>query len=401
LLGATLLAVALLAASCSGSTSERTGSSAPPAETTAETQGDSSPPPSTSSPVELPETTSAPTATNSSAPDEALLDPDALSTYVEDVRRVELVGRAGQALIVDDDTFFGGRIDAPEYIEPSAWRSLRVLGLTDQNASYEAEMRARSAALRGACCPSQLRAGLDDITTAFVTVHELTHQADRQLVSQGQRNRPIEIREVTVVELAIDEGNAHRVAAAWANTLPPDARDSALGALEILPADGGPEISAAAARIMTFGYDEGRLFTQALVEDGGEDAVDTALANAPVVSALVLFPQRYIDGIEAPLVPAPTAPAGAESVGTHRLGAFGLLLLAEQTMTPVDARSLAGAWAGDAMTGWTGPTGEECVSLDLMMEDAQSADAAAGALGDDAVVDQRRVTLSRCVSGAG
>ncbi len=161
-----------------------------------------------------------------------------------------------------------------------------------------------------------VRGGEFDLYAQSVLVHELVHAHDDQWLDLDRPELDDAEGEAEGEEaagfLAVIEGNAERITAAWTATL--SAEDQALMDQQSL-ALFTPEDFAVIARIPTFlaqdlswPYTEGLELVEAIAAEGGEDAVDDAFADPPETSEQILHPEQYLADEPVDLLAVPDHP---------------------------------------------------------------------------------------------
>jgi hypothetical protein len=102
---------------------------------------------------------------------------------------------------------------------------------------------------------------------------------------------------------------------------------------------------------MTFPYEAGLAFAQALYQEGGFAAIDRAFADPPQSTEQILHPERYLAGELPQVVSLPpltdTLGAGWDYVDGNVLGEFGLQLYLEEYLDDQVAATAADGWGGD------------------------------------------------------
>lgn len=101
---------------------------------------------------------------------------------------------------------------------------------------------------------------------------------------------------------------------------------------------------------LTFPYEAGLLFVNALYDEGGWSAVDAAYANPPLSSEQILHPERYPDDVPQIVTLPPltdTLGAGWRLVDEDVAGEFELQLYLEVYLSSSDAAQAADGWDGD------------------------------------------------------
>ncbi|WP_299036632.1 hypothetical protein [uncultured Pseudokineococcus sp.] len=235
---------------------------------------------------------------------------------------------------------------------------------------------------------------------AETLVHELVHALDHQHVDlDAPLAADLSPEEVTA-HAAVVEGSAERVAWAWFDALDDeqvDAYDLAWDDSWDPGADDGswedavydPLVDALAQ----FPYEYGHVAVGAVEEDAGAEGVSALLRDPLTTTEQVLAarpdPSASPGLADAAEVAAPAAPAGAEVLGTGRLGLFVLSLLprldvAEDEGYWLEDDVVTFAWAGDAFTTWVDPDDEDraCTAVLVRLDDARGRDDLVEDLGD-------------------
>ncbi len=100
---------------------------------------------------------------------------------------------------------------------------------------------------------------------------------------------------------------------------------------------------------LTFPYEQGMTLVEALLRDGGWEAVNRAYRALPVSSEQILHPEKYLAG-EKPLpvaIQSQPPDAGWERLIDRRLGEFYLRAFLQTQLTARAARTAAAGWGGD------------------------------------------------------
>jgi hypothetical protein len=102
---------------------------------------------------------------------------------------------------------------------------------------------------------------------------------------------------------------------------------------------------------LSFPYESGLAFVQALYQHGGWAAVDRAYTDPPISTEQILHPQRYITARDAPTAVAvpdlsPRLGAGWRAAATAGWGEFDTQLLLEGELPVSAARGAATGWDG-------------------------------------------------------
>lgn len=106
---------------------------------------------------------------------------------------------------------------------------------------------------------------------------------------------------------------------------------------------------------LLFPYEEGQLFVDQIMSDGGWEAVDAAFASPPASTEQILHPEKYLQA-EAPL--SVVVPDIADGLGdrwsafdTNTMGEFQIsVLLDEGDVSSRQAEQAAAGWGGDRYT---------------------------------------------------
>lgn len=258
------------------------------------------------------------------------------------------------------------------FVAESTWEVLTALGLVDADDDRASAEAVRIDQLRGVCCPVTVIDTGDAAFTEIVVAHELTHLLDAEIVAPG-----VAMPELVDPVRALLEGNAHRVAFAYADVLAAEGA-SVPDPPAVFPPGVDPRLPPAVRELLEFPYDEGLAFARELVELGGTDAIDAAFASPPLSSAQVLNLDAYLAGEAAEVVPPPEVTDG-DPGASGTLGAFVLRLLLAEELPGDEADELSLAWAGDAYRLSDGPSGA-CIDLRLSLENETAAGEVADAI---------------------
>ena len=130
---------------------------------------------------------------------------------------------------------------------------------------------------------------------------------------------------------------------------------------------------------LLFPYTVGADFVEALIEEGGYDAVDEALADPPSTTAEVMRPDRHFDGIEVVDATVEGDPGqGWEPGVAHAFGAFDLQMLLVHADYGLAARGVD-TWSGGQLRSWQ--RGDEvALGATVAFEEASTAAAVCAAL---------------------
>ncbi len=157
-----------------------------------------------------------------------------------------------------------------------------------------------------------VRGGEFDLYAQSVLVHELVHAHDDQWVDLDRPELDDAEGEEAAGFLAVTEGNAERITAAWTATLTADEQalmDQQSFAL-FTPEDIAvlTQIPPFLAEDLTWPYTEGLELVEAIAAEGGEAAVDEAFADPPATSEQILHPEQYLADEPVDLLPVPDHP---------------------------------------------------------------------------------------------
>jgi hypothetical protein len=182
-------------------------------------------------------------------------------------------------------------------------------------------------------------------------VHELTHALDDQYFDLRKAPASGEDEKAAAYQ-GLAEGDAVRVERAYYDTLSASDQksvdDAENGGADTAGDNGnGPSASDAqlVEDVMGFPYSAGPEFVQALLDAGGNKAVDQAFRHPPVSTEQLLDPPAYLHGDEPAPVPAPQL--DGKKVDGGVLGDMGFTLLVSGGDAEKLADSQVAGWAGD------------------------------------------------------
>jgi len=210
--------------------------------------------------------------------------------------------------------------------------------------------------------------------------HELTHALDDQLFKLDRPQVYAARDEQGDSFQALTEGDAVHVQKAYYDAMSPADRASA-DAEEDRYGNQPQGAQAAPPALGLFGvypYVEGYGFVDALVKKDGQAGVDRAFNNAPVSSAQVMFPERYVGGnkykVSMPGASAAiTAPKADGVIIDHGvIGQFGLFVMLQRTMGVRLAGLAASTWEGDQYVAWRDGA-KTCVRARFLTDSAPDA----------------------------
>jgi hypothetical protein len=276
-----------------------------------------------------------------------------ISAWVEEERGLEF--EEDPVVELADEGDFQERLladfdeDAEELQESED--ELRALGLIDADVDFEAELRSLlGVGVLGFYDPETdelvVRAG--DITPlARITIaHELVHALDDQHFDLDRPEYDDDPSEVGSGFGSLTEGNATVIDEAYRATLSDEERDAADAEENELASGLDPQIPLVLLQLLQLPYELGPVLVDAIVEEGGQEALDAAFEDPPTTSEQLLDPQRYLDGEEA--IEVPTPEAEGEVIYDGSFGAVSLALV-----LGVDPYGeVIEGWGGDAYVLW-------------------------------------------------
>jgi hypothetical protein len=212
-------------------------------------------------------------------------------------------------------------------------------------------------------------------------VHELTHA----LQAQHFTLLPGETPEADMAQLAVVEGDAMRAEAEWTFSLDGDELDAYRAEAWASYEEGDAALADVPSILQALAagpYTLGPQLVDVLAADGGNAAVDAALADPPRSTEQALDPQAFLAGDEPITVEAPALPPTATGAGDGvTLGAFELYLVLAARLGPVQALDAVDGWAGDSLV--TYQEGERaCVAVAVQGDSDSDAEQLQVALDD-------------------
>ncbi|MBI5671036.1 MAG: hypothetical protein HZC41_23830 [Chloroflexi bacterium] len=193
---------------------------------------------------------------------------------------------------------------------------------------------------------------LDQITYSHEFTHALQDQhfdLDSLLSAEEAAANP----DAALARLALVEGDATAVMTSYLQAAAQQNPMAALGLLAqgftagafSIPRGTPPFI----VTELTFPYQDGMAFVNALYRDGGWDAVNAAYDNLPQSSEQILHPDRYLAGDTPQAVTLETVSPGEEwaLLADRTLGEFYLRAYLDTQLSPRDAARAAAGWGGD------------------------------------------------------
>lgn len=272
-----------------------------------------------------------------------------IATFVEEERGLEFLEDPEVELLGEGDfqaRLLEGREDDEEALL-DAEDELRALGLIEDDVDLaDALDELLGGAVLGFYDPEDgalvVRAGEITPLARITIAHELVHALDDQhfdLYRPEYDDDPTEVRSGFT---ALVEGSASVVEDAYRASLSSGERAEA-DAEELAQSGNIPDVPQILLEILSAPYVLGPDLVEAILDDGGQEALDAAFDDPPTTSEQYLFPDRYLAGEEAIEVPAPEAEGDIVYEGAF--GALSLLLLTG------DALAVDG-WGGDAYVVW-------------------------------------------------
>lgn len=197
--------------------------------------------------------------------------------------------------------------------------------------------------------------------------HELTHALDDQHHDLHRPQYDDADDEVSLGFSSVVEGNARRIENAYRASLDEDERRQATE--EEMSLGGGVDLDETPLILVDLigaPYTLGEPFVDAVLADGGDEALAAAFAEPPRTSEQVLDPARFLAGEAAIDVPVP-AVAG-EVVDEGIVGELMVLLVLADEVGIEVARMAATGWGGDWGVAWRDGD-RSCVTANLVGDD--------------------------------
>lgn len=200
-----------------------------------------------------------------------------------------------------------------------------------------------------------------DLLSQTTYVHEYTHALQDQfydLIALLEDNPQYEHPDGGLALTSLVEGDATVVMTLWIEALVeenPMAAFQLIGdvlgtADSVAMPEGTPEIL---QDELLFPYEQGAIFVQALLADGGWEAVDAAYDNPPASTEQILHPEKYLAGEAPDIIALPDVSeslgAGWTSLWNHTLGEW---YLRQHLSRGLNASSSD----ADIVEGWQGDT---------------------------------------------
>jgi hypothetical protein len=197
--------------------------------------------------------------------------------------------------------------------------------------------------------------------------HELTHALDDQHFDIDRDELDELDEDAAFAAEIVLEGSAEHVAQQYRDSLS-GAEQQALDEEVMRLAATNPyeDIPEEIILALTMPYIVGPPFVADLEEDGGQEAVDAAMADPPSTTEQILDAGARDE--EATAVPEPPTPV--EPMHADVLGAASFLLLFPDR----DGVELARMWGGDAYVVWVDGEGTPCMRADVVGDDGDATD---------------------------
>jgi len=213
--------------------------------------------------------------------------------------------------------------------------------------------------------------------------HEFTHQlqdqnldlSKLQLDASDQTDR-------SFGRLALVEGDAVSVQSTWmsANLTPTQLGEVMQAALDPAALKAFNDAPRYLRETSLFPYNDGLIFVDALIAQGGYAAVDAAFKNPPASTEQVLHPAKYLSheppiAVTLPKDIATKLGAGWSIASEDTLGELVLRIWLEQVVSTPDAAAAAAGWGGDRLALLRGPNGAVALAIRTEWDTPADADA--------------------------
>ncbi|HVE76831.1 MAG TPA: DUF6782 family putative metallopeptidase [Actinomycetota bacterium] len=199
-----------------------------------------------------------------------------------------------------------------------------------------------------------------------VLVHELTHALQDQHFNLERPEYDERSDEIWHGFQSLIEGDAVRIEELYFEQLPSEQRRQYQ--LEEEKAGSGvaigdfPEVL---LQLLVFPYQVGPQLVDAILDSGGQAALDQAFLDPPTTTEQILHPERYLKRQAPKTVPPPAA--GGEVFDEGVFGEFALILLLAEGGDPQEAVESADGWGGDYYVAWR-EAERTCVRVDFVMD---------------------------------
>lgn len=194
----------------------------------------------------------------------------------------------------------------------------------------------------------------NEVTYAHEVVHALQDQHFDLQSFSGQRIEGSDDESLAITSLIEGDATAAQIEYIIGN---PDLIDDLTG--ELAGGDAASEALDNAPPIVSgtllFPYEQGQVFVDELLTEGGWEAVNAAYASPPASTEQILHPEKYLEG-EAPIAVAMPDIAGGlgeawSALDTNTMGELQIsILLDEGDVSTRQAEQAAAGWGGDTYT---------------------------------------------------
>jgi hypothetical protein len=217
--------------------------------------------------------------------------------------------------------------------------------------------------------------GLDALDK-IVFAHEYTHDLQDRFLGLDELQAYLKAADnddAVRAANALFEGDAQTITVLYLFNHLDELDPSALDAIQTEQLDAAPPVL---REELNFPYLAGLAFVQALLQDGGWEAVNAAYDALPQSTEQILHPQKYL-AAEAPIavsLPPLTGTLGADwrLVQENTLGEFLLNLYLEVHLPAGVAKEASIGWGGDRFALYERPAGDESLLLVVTAWDSAS-----------------------------
>jgi hypothetical protein len=228
--------------------------------------------------------------------------------------------------------------------------------------------------------------GQPGILERVTFAHEYTHLLQDQhfdLVALGftddKSKRPKDLDDdAMLARRALVEGDATLTQLFYLNRLPAAEQREWLRAIQRQPSEVFDRAPRAIREELTFPYEAGFAFVQALYERGGWEAIDAAFRDPPASTEQILHPEKFWSR-EAPIrVTLPpltdTLGSGWRMIDENVLGEFYLRVVLEERLDRSRAEEAAAGWGGDRYAVyWNEAAGQDFLVLEAVWDSEDEA----------------------------
>lgn len=232
---------------------------------------------------------------------------------------------------------------------------LRALGLLEEGVDLDAEAEKLGGdAIAGFYDPETNELVVrGDHPSPFVRstiVHELTHALQDQHFELHRPDLEKRDDEAEAGFTGLVEGDAVRIENLYSESLSPAEREAAAKEEQEQASGIDEDTPQVLIELIGFPYIVGPTFAEAIIDSGGQAALDRAFTEPPLSSEHLIHPETFFREDDPKEVDAPK-PEG-EEVDHGVLGELGLLLILERALGRDDALTAAEGWGGDRYTAW-------------------------------------------------